>query len=46
MYFALMIFPVILKLFGLGFIGEPLIKLINYILLLSLGVMVVAVWRG
>ncbi len=32
-YFALMIFPVMLKAFGLGIIGDPLIKLINWIIL-------------
>jgi len=33
-YLALMIFPFVLKLFGLGFIADPLIRLINSILLL------------
>jgi hypothetical protein len=32
-YFALMIFPWMLKAFGLGFIADPLIKLINWIIL-------------
>jgi hypothetical protein len=32
-YVALMIFPWMLKSFGLGFIAEPLIKLINKIVL-------------
>jgi hypothetical protein len=32
-YVALMVFPLLLKLFGLGFIADPLIKLINRILL-------------
>ncbi len=32
-YFALMIFPLILKAFGLGVIADPLIKLINWMIL-------------
>lgn len=31
-YFAHMIFPWMLKAFGLGFIADPLIKLINWII--------------
>jgi len=46
MYFALMIFPFILKLFGLGFIADPLIKLINNILLLPLRLIAAALRRG
>jgi len=36
-YFALMIFPWMLKAFGLGFVADPLIKLINWLLLASAG---------
>jgi len=32
-YFALMVFPWMLKAFGLGFIADPLIKLINWVIL-------------
>ncbi len=46
MYFALMIFPFILKLLGLGFIADPLIKLINNILLLPLRLIAAALRRG
>jgi hypothetical protein len=46
MYFALMIFPLILKLFGLGFIADPLIKLINSILLLPLRLIAAMLRRG
>ena len=32
-YFALMIFPLMLRAFGLGVIADPLIKLINWMIL-------------
>lgn len=46
MYVALMIFPLILKLLGLGFIANPLIKLINNILLSPLRLIAAALRRG
>jgi hypothetical protein len=36
LYLALMVFPLILKMFGLGVIANPLIKFIHWLLLLPL----------